>query len=156
MITNHPTMTEFEVQRSKLTDILNNYTCRVVKNTSCLEANQLLIYKTQPRSWICSNWGQIQPKAERKCWTQDHKTMSPFRAIRTQLCCTPPPLRGKNNLEIKKINARDVGMGFEIIFPVLRMFTIFFYTVQCPSIWPSARLPASKCHDKLPPPQKCL
>lgn len=91
MITNHPTMTEFEVQRSKLTDILNNHTSRVVKNTSCLEANQLLIYKTQPRSWICSNWGQIQPKAGRKCWTQDHKTMSPFRAIRTQLCCSHPP-----------------------------------------------------------------
>ena len=156
-------MTEFEVQRSKLTDILNNHTWRVVKNTSCLEANQLLIYKTQPRSWICSNWGQIQPKAGRKSWTQDHKTMSPFRAIRTQLCCTHPPhpfplpwKKQFGNKKIKKINARDVGMRFEIIFPVLRMFTIFFYTVQCPSIWPSARLPASKCHDKLPPPQKCL
>lgn len=154
MITNHPTMTEFEVQRSKLTDILNNYTCRVVKNTSCLftKRSQGVEFAATEDKSSQKLGGNVEPKTT-KLWVHSvryvHSCVAPTHPTLSQV-------RGKNNLEIKKINARDVGMGFEIIFPVLRMFTIFFYTVQCPSIWPSARLPASKCHDKLPPPQKCL
>ena len=106
MITNHPTMTEFEVQRLKLTDILNNHTVEWLKTpaawkqTSCLftKRSQGVEFAATEDKSSQKLGGKVEPKAT-KLWVHS------VRYVHSCVAPTHPtlsPFRGKNNLEIKK------------------------------------------------------